>query len=58
MATNESGGAGKGQAASRQCNLLTLYIKDVSFEAPAVPGILFGHEQPELAVRRVEHLRR
>lgn len=48
MATNESGGAGDDQATSRQCKLLTLYIKDVSFEAPAVPGILFGHEQPVL----------
>jgi preprotein translocase subunit SecB len=48
MATNESGGAGNGQAAGQQCNLLQLFIKDASFEAPGVPGILFGHEQPEL----------
>ena len=28
--------------------LQNVYVKDVSFEAPGVPGILFGHEQPEL----------
>ena len=50
MATNESGGAGQGhgQGPARQCNLLQLYVKGVSFEAPGVPGILFGHEQPSL----------
>lgn len=48
MATNEASGAGKGQDASKQCNLLQLYVKGVSFEAPGVPGILFGHEQPSL----------
>ena len=46
MAKNESSGASKGPA--RQCNLLQLYVKGVSFEAPGVPGILFGHEQPGL----------
>ncbi|MBL8200620.1 MAG: protein-export chaperone SecB [Chromatiales bacterium] len=46
MATNESGGAG--QSARRECNLLQLYVKGVSFEAPGVPGILFGHDQPIL----------
>jgi len=57
MATNESGGTDGGRAASpatgpatgKQCNLLQLFIKDASFEAPGVPGILFGHDQPELA---------
>jgi preprotein translocase subunit SecB len=49
MATTESPGNGQKQAAGPQCSLLQLFIKDVSFEAPAVPGILFGHEQPELA---------
>ncbi|MDH5254999.1 MAG: protein-export chaperone SecB [Gammaproteobacteria bacterium] len=48
MATNDSGDAGKGQGDTRQCNLLQLYIKDVSFESPGVPGVLFGHEQPAL----------
>ncbi|MEO8444787.1 MAG: protein-export chaperone SecB [Gammaproteobacteria bacterium] len=48
MATNEPGNAESGKATSKQCNLLLLYVKDVSFEAPAVPGILFGHEQPTL----------
>lgn len=46
MATNKDSGAGKGDG--RQCNLLQLYVKGVSFEAPGVPGILFGHEQPAL----------
>ena len=32
----------------RQCNLLQTYLKDLSFEAPRVPGILFGHRQPGL----------
>lgn len=48
MATDEQGSPGSGQAAGQQCNLLQLYVKDVSFEAPGVPGILFGHEQPDL----------
>ena len=50
MATNESSGAGQGhgQDPARQCHLLQLYVKGVSFEAPGVPGILFGHEQPAL----------
>jgi preprotein translocase subunit SecB len=48
MATNESHGADSEQGASRQCNLKLLYIKDVSFEAPAVPGVLFGHPEPVL----------
>ncbi len=49
MATNDTAGSGNGQAAGGQCNLLQLFIKDASFEAPGVPGILFGHDQPELA---------
>ena len=48
MTTNETGGTGMDESAGKQCNLLQLYIKDASFEAPAVPGILFGHDQPEL----------
>ena len=33
---------------SRQCNLRLLYLRDLSFESPHVPGILLGHEQPDL----------
>jgi preprotein translocase subunit SecB len=48
MTTSKDSGPGKGDGAARQCNLVSLYVKGVSFEAPAVPGILFGHEQPAL----------
>jgi preprotein translocase subunit SecB len=43
MTTNEPAGPTRDQ-----CNLLQLFVKGVSFEAPSVPGILFGHQQPEL----------
>ncbi|MEO8224075.1 MAG: protein-export chaperone SecB [Gammaproteobacteria bacterium] len=33
---------------SRQCELRQLFLRDLSFEAPHVPGILFGHEQPAI----------
>ncbi len=45
---NVPGGTGESQVAGKQCNLLQLYVKDASFEAPGVPGILFGHEQPAM----------
>lgn len=47
MATTES--PGTGQSGGPECLLLQLFIKNVSFEAPAVPGILFGHDQPALS---------
>lgn len=48
MTKNKGSDAGKGDGAARKCNFLQLYVKGVSFEAPGVPGILFGHEQPVL----------
>lgn len=48
MATDEAAPAASGDTAGRQCNLLQLFVKGASFEAPQVPGILFGHDQPEL----------
>lgn len=42
MTKNEADGVDK------QCNFMRLYLKNVSFEAPEVPGILFGHQQPVL----------
>ena len=50
MATDEPARNGNRQMPAKQCNLLELYLKDVSFEAPHVPRILFGHEQPKLIV--------
>jgi len=44
MTSKASGGAASG----KECNLLQLFVKDASFEAPGVPGILFGHDQPSL----------
>ncbi|MDH5277254.1 MAG: protein-export chaperone SecB [Gammaproteobacteria bacterium] len=37
-----------GEGPNKHYELRLVYLKDVSFEAPHVPGILFGHEQPEL----------
>lgn len=48
MVKDKESSAGKDDGVARECNLLKLYVKGVSFEAPAVPGILFGHEQPVL----------
>jgi preprotein translocase subunit SecB len=48
MVTDKESNAGKDEGAARQCNFLQLYVKGASFEAPGVPGILFGHEQPVL----------
>lgn len=44
--TIESSAVNDAGNASVQCRLLHLYLKDVSFEAPRVPGILFGHGPP------------
>jgi len=40
--------AAAGDSPEKHFELRMVYLKDVSFEAPHVPGILFGHEQPEL----------
>ena len=48
MVEDKASSAGKDDGAARECNFLKLYVKGVSFEAPAVPGILFGHDQPVL----------
>ncbi len=48
MATNDSTGTGSGETATKECNLLYLYLHDVSFEAPHVPSVLFGHKRPSL----------
>lgn len=48
MTKNKGSDAGKGDGAAKRCNFMQLYVKGVSFEAPGVPGILFGHEQPVL----------
>ncbi|MDH4022179.1 MAG: protein-export chaperone SecB [Gammaproteobacteria bacterium] len=47
MATDNPTAEG-GEAPKKHFELRLVYLKDVSFEAPHVPGILFGHEQPEL----------
>lgn len=46
MADPESGGSSTAKPAG--CKLQLLFLKDLSFEAPNVPAVLFGHEQPEL----------
>lgn len=38
---------GNAATAEKKCELRLLYLKDMSFESPHVPGVLFGHEQPE-----------
>jgi preprotein translocase subunit SecB len=55
MATESPAGAGgqpgaAGESGSKQCELRQLYLKDLSFESPHVPGILFGHDKPETSV--------
>lgn len=47
-AARTNGNADSKPAGTRQCNLRMLFLKDLSFESPHVPGVLFGHEQPEL----------
>ncbi|MBM4220578.1 MAG: protein-export chaperone SecB [Gammaproteobacteria bacterium] len=48
MVKNKGSEAGKGDTPGKQCNFIQSYVKGVSLEAPGVPGILFGHEQPVL----------
>lgn len=50
MAIDDPAGNGSRQTPAKQCKLNHLYLKDASFEAPHVPGILFWNEQPELVV--------
>lgn len=48
MATDSTTDQDGGATPDKRCELRMVYVKDVSFEAPHSPGILFGHEQPEL----------
>ena len=48
MVKTKESSAGRAEGTARQVNFLQLYVKGASFEAPGVPGILFGHEQPAL----------
>ena len=48
MAIEKVAGNGASEIPAKQCNLRLLYLQDVSFESPHVPGVLFGHAQPEL----------
>lgn len=48
MVTDSTTNQGSGATPDKGCELRMIYLKDVSFEAPHSPGILFGHEQPEL----------
>lgn len=48
MSSETPAGDGAEAVPGKRCELRLLYIKDLSFECPHVPGILFGHEQPEL----------
>lgn len=46
--TPPGNGAGPSPPAGPSFELRLVFLKDVSFESPHVPGVLFGHEQPEL----------
>lgn len=48
MAISDSSPVDRGAGPGKQCNLMLVYLRDVSFEAPKVPGVLFGHKQPQL----------
>lgn len=48
MSSETPPGDGTETATEKRCELRLLYVKDVSFENPNAPNILFGHEQPEL----------
>lgn len=48
MATDNPADKGGSETPKKRCDLRLIYLKDVSFESPNAPGILFGHEQPEL----------
>lgn len=36
------------ETAEPQFNLRQIYLKDLSYEAPNLPDVLFGHDQPQL----------
>ena len=47
MAETDNGGAAKaGNGAQPSLNVLTQYVKDLSFESPSAPGSLRGRETP------------
>lgn len=48
MVNKNPAGNGPGGVQARQCNLRLLFLKDLSFESPHVPGVLYGHEKPEV----------
>jgi preprotein translocase subunit SecB len=48
MVTDSPTGMVGSEPLKKRCDIRLIYLKDVSFEAPHVPSILFGHEQPEL----------
>ena len=48
MAVDESSGPGAGDSAERRFHFREVYLKDASFEAPHVPGILYSHPEPVL----------
>lgn len=48
MVKNKASGADKAGGEAKRCHFMQIYVKGVSFEAPGVPGVLFGHEQPVL----------
>ncbi len=48
-ATPPGNGADNSHSPGPAFELRLVFVKDVSFESPHVPGVLFGHEQPELA---------
>ncbi|MFO1354856.1 MAG: protein-export chaperone SecB [Gammaproteobacteria bacterium] len=50
MASEKSAGNGSGDSLATEpgFELRMIFLKDVSFESPNAPDVLFGHEQPEL----------
>lgn len=48
MSSETPSGDGAATVTEKRCDLRLVYVKDVSFESPNAPTILFGHEQPEL----------
>jgi preprotein translocase subunit SecB len=48
MASDIPGNIDDNPVPEKRCILRQLFLKDLSFESPHVPSILFGHEQPEL----------
>lgn len=46
--TNAGNGAADTRPPGPSFELRLVFLRDLSFESPHVPGVLFGHEQPEL----------